>query len=315
VSPFLSVVICSFNRLGTLPGAIESVLTQSKFSQLTELIVVDDGSTDGTAEWLKAVQSSWPANTRILSQANKGLSSARNVGAAEARGEWIAFIDDDALVSPEWLGSLVDACRQADSGIAIIGGPIRLKWEQPRPSWLPASLEPWLTTLDLGAAQQTSVDAPMFRGANMTCRASALRSVGGFSCNLGRKGASLLSREECELNDRLIAANFASRYEPKPWVWHCVHSDRLSRRWFWRRLYWEGVSLQRGNRALDELSVSRRKARALLYALKSFTDLRVLYRAIRFDASPNQTEAIGHLAYQLGAAQGIWQRPTPTPSP
>jgi glycosyltransferase involved in cell wall biosynthesis len=87
--PSVSVVIPTYNRQLFLRKAIESVLSQ-KFSDF-ELIVVDDGSTDDTAEMVRG----YGGQIRYIYQANAGPSSARNSGIAEARGRWLAFLDSD----------------------------------------------------------------------------------------------------------------------------------------------------------------------------------------------------------------------------
>ncbi|MCH2189773.1 MAG: glycosyltransferase [Gammaproteobacteria bacterium] len=92
----LSIIIPTYNRLKTLSRAIDSVYSQSVWSENAfELIVVDDGSTDGTES---VVSNQYPLCT-LLTQENKGVSSARNLGLSRAKGEWIAFLDSD----DEWL--------------------------------------------------------------------------------------------------------------------------------------------------------------------------------------------------------------------
>ena len=88
-SPFVSVILPVFNRADTVARAIESVLDQSYESW--ELLVVDDGSTDGT----RAVLERYAARLTLLSQANAGAYAARNLALERARGELIAFVDSD----------------------------------------------------------------------------------------------------------------------------------------------------------------------------------------------------------------------------
>jgi len=94
--PLVSVIIPTYNRAHFLPAAIDSVLAQDY--QPYELIVVDDGSTDGTAAILQA----YP-QVRSIFQPNQGQSVARNKGVAASRGEFIAFLDSDDLWSPNKL--------------------------------------------------------------------------------------------------------------------------------------------------------------------------------------------------------------------
>jgi glycosyltransferase involved in cell wall biosynthesis len=91
----ISVIIPTFNRKETLKRAIRSVLMQSYTPY--EIIVIDDGSDDGTKEWLK---DNFP-NVKYIYQMNSGVSSARNKGIKFARGDWIALLDSD----DEWLPS------------------------------------------------------------------------------------------------------------------------------------------------------------------------------------------------------------------
>jgi glycosyltransferase involved in cell wall biosynthesis len=94
--PFVSVIIPTFNRLNLLKDTVESVRRQT-FRDF-EIIVVNDGATDGTGEWLDAQQ-----DLRHLDQKNCGIARSRNNGAAMARGRWLAFLDHDDLWVPEKL--------------------------------------------------------------------------------------------------------------------------------------------------------------------------------------------------------------------
>lgn len=96
----ISVVIPTFNRAETIGEALESVLSQS--SPADEVIVVDDGSSDGTAE----VLARYGDRIELLRQKNAGVSAARNAGVASAKGEWVAFLDSDDIWTPERLAVL-----------------------------------------------------------------------------------------------------------------------------------------------------------------------------------------------------------------
>lgn len=97
-NPKVSVVIPTYNRAGTVPRAIESVLAQTVTD--LEVIVVDDGSSDDTG---KALGDLFGDRIRYFAQTNQGASVARNKGVEEARGEWIAFLDSDDLWESEKL--------------------------------------------------------------------------------------------------------------------------------------------------------------------------------------------------------------------
>lgn len=122
VTPRFSVVIPTYNRAHTLMRAISSVLEQT----LTdfELIVVDDGSADGTHALVSALTD---PRIRVLRQGNAGRSSARNAGAATAAGVYLAFLDSDDEVLPGWLAAFDRCLSQAAATVACCGATIRFK--------------------------------------------------------------------------------------------------------------------------------------------------------------------------------------------
>ena len=103
----ISVIIPSYNRAHVLGRALDSILMQSYSAD--EIIVIDDGSRDGTAELL----SHYPQIKVIHSSKNRGVSAARNQGIQAARNEWIAFLDSDDAWMPEKLAQQVTAVQNA----------------------------------------------------------------------------------------------------------------------------------------------------------------------------------------------------------
>lgn len=116
----ISIIIPTYNRWATLERAIRSV--QAQDFQDWELILVDDGSTDETAAGLRHMQDQWqrPQALRVFVQTNLGVSAARNRGAKEARGKWLAFLDSD----DEWFPSKLTLQLQLakSSGLPLIHG-------------------------------------------------------------------------------------------------------------------------------------------------------------------------------------------------
>ncbi len=99
VHPIVSVVIPTYNRKKIISRAIESVLNQTYKNY--EIIIVDDGSSDGTAEYIKELYNN---KINLIPQKNQGASSARNTGVAHAKGKYIAFLDSD----DEWVQSKLE---------------------------------------------------------------------------------------------------------------------------------------------------------------------------------------------------------------
>ncbi|NQZ02584.1 MAG: glycosyltransferase [Bdellovibrionales bacterium] len=117
----ISVIIPTYNRLATLPRAVSSVLDQS-FRDL-DIWIVDDGSTDGTADWVQneLLQNQQDIACHYLRSQNKGVSHARNLALKASAGEWVAFLDSD----DEWLpNKLADQIRllEAQPGLRLIHG-------------------------------------------------------------------------------------------------------------------------------------------------------------------------------------------------
>jgi cellulose synthase/poly-beta-1,6-N-acetylglucosamine synthase-like glycosyltransferase len=100
-APFISVIIPTFNRARQVQAALISVLTQTY--QNFEVIVVDDGSTDGTREAVEQVIDQQHSRVRYLFQTNQGQSAARNKGIDAALGQWLGFLDSDDVWLPEKL--------------------------------------------------------------------------------------------------------------------------------------------------------------------------------------------------------------------
>lgn len=117
-SPRVSAVIPTFNRAHFLANAIETVLAQT-CSDL-EVLVVDDGSTDGTAE----VVADYTPSVRYLRQRHLGLCAARNTGILHSRGEFVAFLDDDDEWLPRKLDLQLQAFREHPSAAVVGGGCI-----------------------------------------------------------------------------------------------------------------------------------------------------------------------------------------------
>jgi glycosyltransferase involved in cell wall biosynthesis len=118
--PLFSIVIPTYNRLDLLKEALASVWAQT-FTDY-ELIVVDDGSTDGTAEWLQG-----QPRVRMLRQPNRGPGEARNLGARDAKGEYLACLDSDDLWFPWTLARFAEAIERHDRPALMFATPLEIR--------------------------------------------------------------------------------------------------------------------------------------------------------------------------------------------
>lgn len=196
-SPRVSVVMAAYNAERTIGEALASLVEQTV--KPFEIIVVDDGSTDGTAEVIRGFRPEG-VDVRLLSQTNAGPSAARNHGIGEARGELTAFMDADDWSLPwrfEHQLRLVEAYPEAGAILCECVG------HQDRPASAPA--------FDLGKVRELSLidfagnDNLGGTGAAIT-RTDALRAVGGFD-------PRLWNGEDYELWTRVVASYQVVRYE------------------------------------------------------------------------------------------------------
>lgn len=230
----ITVILCTHNRAGCLGEALQSVLASELPSSVEwEVLVVDNNSSDQTCAVAKEFCLRYPGRVRYLFEEHQGLSFARNAGIQEARGDVLAFMDDDVTVGPMWLQNLTAALL--DGSWTGAGGPIRLQGNFVPPRWLRLegsfSMGGALAALfDLGETPVELRQAPY--GTNMAYAKSMFQKYGGFRTDLGRNGSSLIGKEDTEFGARLLAAGERLWYEPSAVVYHPVLQERVSKRYF-----------------------------------------------------------------------------------
>ncbi len=240
----LSVVICTRNRADLLDRALGSIHHAHAPAQSRwELLVVDNGSTDRTTD----VALSWADRLplRYLYELEPGLSAARNRAMSEARGRLLVFTDDDVEVDPDWLIAMERARRRWPEA-GYLAGRIVPSYEGGRPAWLTDACESLLAGVVIRYSPERGPgplppDAPRPMGANLAFDADALRGVGGFRTDLGRKGTSLVGGEEVAVLDALERAGLHGAYVPGAVVYHHTPRDRLG--WEFLHRYFIGVGV------------------------------------------------------------------------
>jgi len=231
----VSVAICTHNRGAIVARAVEAALSEARTAD-GDVLVVDNASTDDTAAVLAGLTGDAGGRLRVVRETRLGLSSARNRALAEIGSPVVAFLDDDAVPRPGWLAALVAA--HADQRVVCAGGPIRLHFPTPPPSWLIAELHSTLTAYDLGSTPRRLHDCPGWDypyGANVAFRTDTARAAGGFSPRFGHRGRRQLQHEETDLCMRLDRAGGEIRYVPEAVVDHWVLAERLTPGFFLAR--------------------------------------------------------------------------------
>jgi len=228
----ITVVLCTYNRSGTLQNALTSIAAlELPESVQWEILVVDNNSKDRTREVVEDFCRRYPGRFRYVFEPLKGLSCARNAGIREARGEIIVFTDDDVTVEPTWLQNLTAPLHGGQC--AGVGGKVIPMWTSACPSWL--SLKSWyafgpLVMFSLGEEPSELTQAPF--GANMAFRRSMFAKYGGFRTDLGNRPGSEIRNDDSEFGARLLASGECLRYEPLAVLYHPVPEERLDRKYF-----------------------------------------------------------------------------------
>ncbi len=271
----ISVVIATRNRATLLHAALER-LRHQHYEPDDEVIVVDNASTDATADVVARVAAGFPVRLHRLSESAEGKTPALNAGLAAARGDLLALTDDDVLVGEHWIGDIRRAfgCSTLD----LVGGRVDPQWERRPPRWLRVEgvdryehMASPLALLHYGAAQELGSRAVL--GANMAFRRRVLGRLGGFAAEFNRRSGTLLSGEDHDFCERAVAAGFHCEYLPELRVRHRVPAERARLRYYLRWFYASGVTqamLDRrslmGTNAASGAAMARHYLRRLLSA-------------------------------------------------
>jgi glucosyl-dolichyl phosphate glucuronosyltransferase len=243
--PLLSVVVAAHDRPDRLEACLEAL---AALEDPVEVVVVDSASPTPAEPVVERHRARIP-NLKYAYEPEPGLSRARNRGVAESTCELIAFVDDDASPAADWARRIALAFEHPRVGCA--GGTCRAKFETARPRWLSERLLQFAGITRFGSTpRQARSTAEYPFGANICFRRLALAQAGGFSERLGRSGRQLLSGEESAAIDRVREHGWLVWLQPNAVVDHTVGVERCRSGYYWRRLWWQGVSRARGERSL-----------------------------------------------------------------
>lgn len=284
--PEIAAIICTHNRADYLGAAIDSLLEQEYNNY--EIIVVDNASSDRTTEIVNSRLDN--PKLKYIYEPQLGLSIARNRGAKATSAGILAYLDDDAIATPQWLGEIVIA-YQDNPRLAIAGGKVTLIFPKgiAQPNWLSDNLAGALGAYDLGDNLLEITNPNLTpRGVNYSIRRSCLEQIGGFEVNLGRIGKKLLSNEELYMTEKALEKGWQVIYLPQAIVGHNVAPERLKPGWFLRRSWWQGISeyyREEANLDLGMSQLTRGGERLVRGIFKSLT---------------NPGQSFDHLVYAYG---------------
>jgi len=238
-----SVVVPTYNNSATLKATIESLLAQQTGVSY-EIIIVDNNSTDDTALLVGTYAHRVKPEVRYLLERTQGSSAARNAGVAAARGEVVAFTDDDCVPRTDWLESLA-AVYTTQSSAWSVGGRIVLDLPAECPPWFRLTsprydMNRFFAALDLGEGLVRLEYPQALWTANLSVRKWVFSEIGLFNTELGVTKSSRLAAEDLELCHRIQQSGGAIYYSGRATVRHRVHESRLTKRYFRLCAHWGG---------------------------------------------------------------------------
>lgn len=235
-----SVVVPTYNNAGGLKATIDSLLVQE--TRLAyEIIVVDNNSSDTTSALVETYAHHDRPNVRYVFERMQGSTASRNAGVSAARGEVIAFTDDDCGAHEGWLEALAGVYRTYPDAWCV-GGKIVLQLPGAPPTWLSADIAKFIAHLDLGDGVVKRDNPNALWTANFSARRRVFNEIGAFDTRLGVIGSRRLpGGEDVQFCHRVHRAGGSLYYCGQAVVRHSVRKSRMTKKYFRQVAYEEGV--------------------------------------------------------------------------
>ena len=228
--PVISVVTPTFNRKEELAHLFNSMKKQTLDPKFFEMIISDDGSTDGTEKYVKNLENKFKFNLSYVSQKNLGPGFARNNGVKNSMGELIVFIDSDCEADSNWLKIIFNAYKKNE--FDAFGGP-----DEARDNFLPIqiainfSMTSFLTTGGIRGHNKNMISKFFPRSHNMGVKKTLFEKIGGFG--------SLRHGQDIELSNRIINEQAVVKLLDNAIVYHRRRTTLLK---FFRQVFNWGVA-------------------------------------------------------------------------
>ncbi len=290
----LSFIICTYNREAYIGLALQSIAAQQGVDpDWVETIVIDNNSTDSTAVVVRQFITDNPGiSMRMVLETKQGLSHARNRGVQECTAEIAYFMDDDAVLSPDFAAQALAAFQ--NPAVDAAGGRVVPKIDGPLPAWwLPKEvywsrfLRKLVSEVDYGPLPFVMEGKRYPFGANMGFRRSVFNQIGMFNPELGRKGTGMLGGEEKDMFDRMRQAGMQGWYLPQLVLEHIIPQARLQQAFLTR--FCEGVGASERTRMAEKGSLARAKVGASLWAKMALSVPLSVWLALQGHSAAGQT--------------------------
>jgi glycosyltransferase involved in cell wall biosynthesis len=244
------IAICTLNRRGYLERAVDAVLAQLAGFPRGRLIVVDNGSTDGTAGYL-AELSQRDSRVHAIHEEQCGHYYGRVRAILSASGEFLIFLDDDAVPQPGWLIGMLRELAAAPE-IGVVGAAIDPIWETPKPEWLCDRLMREIPVFDLPKVSREARFPCYPPGISLGIRMNRCAALYADAARrkdypFGRKGTpaagssyQILGGDDTDLCEIYARNGFRVIFNGSFRVWHTVQPERLKPEWYVRKFESEG---------------------------------------------------------------------------
>ncbi len=248
----LSIIICTYNRSQSLCSTLKCLECMIVPEGVNwEVLVVDNNSKDKTREVVEDFSRRGALNLGYLFEVRQGKSFALNRGLESAKGEIIAFTDDDVLVDKGWLVAIITATRQYQDYDGF-GGRIISLWKTRLPEWLAITGE-YNSLRGTGFLRDDGCDDKEYSetengvpcGANMFFRKRAVEENGFFRLDLGPKGKKLEAAEDTEYCWRMLQSGKKFMYIADALIYHQVEPEKLTKDYLTRWRYYCARSVVR----------------------------------------------------------------------
>jgi glucosyl-dolichyl phosphate glucuronosyltransferase len=240
----LDVLIATCERPQLLLRTLDSLLSAPPPTGLeVHVTVVHNDTTTATRGVVEQFEGLFEGRLHYVHERRRGKSYALNTGIHATSGDLIGFIDDDEEVEPGWYAQILHAFR--DERVDFIGGPCLPRWGAVPPGWMPSSYRGVIGYVDDGDRVMVfGKDAPgILMGGNAVVRRRVLSRSGEFLPALGpRPDRRMLSGEDEDFYARLLDVGAHGLYIPGLKIYHYVPPERLTKQYYRRWCFWNGVS-------------------------------------------------------------------------
>jgi L-malate glycosyltransferase len=228
----LTVLLSTKNRAEILRRTLEEFCSLQEPLSRWKLIVVDNGSTDRTAEVLASFADRLPL--QVIYEPIPGKNAALNAGLRFVEGDLIVFTDDDTFPHRDWL---VELRKAADSqrDYSVFGGRVLPRWESHPPRWVEWLDEGPVYALTDPSMREGPLSPYLVFGPNMAIRTAAFQFGVQFDPSVGPRSSSYAMGSETELTVRLDRQGCKAWYVPSAVVEHFIRDDQMKKAWIWKR--------------------------------------------------------------------------------